>query len=226
MLNIFRHSFNIGSISIGSAAKALAVATVFATSIGAAHAVPVRVDWTASVTPVSPGSTSPGDGVITGTFGVFDVIAVGDSFILPGDGSLGATASGFVGGFPNGDYVFTRETASPLILEFLSVGLTAAEFSAAFVDNNAGILSPTSNPCTIDGVSDDCFISLFDTAGTGVDIVVASIALDGTLDDSSLGEIQFSFTLLPVEIPIPAAFWLFGSALAGLIAVRRRKKIH
>jgi len=191
---------------------------------GAAHAIPVQVDWSATVTPVSPGDPNPGNGTISGSFGIFDVNAVGDTFVLPGDGSLSATVADFTSGFPNGAYSFTRETANQLMLEFSSVGPTSADFSAQFFDNNAGILSTTANPCTIGMVNDNCFISIFDD-GAGNDIVVASIALNGTNNDSSIGEIVFSFTVLPTnDVPIPGAIWLFGIGAAGLAAAKRKNK--
>jgi len=40
----------------------------------------------------------------------------------------------------------------------------------------------------------------------------------GIMDDTS-------FIMTPVTVPIPAAIWLFGSGLLGLIGISRRKKV-
>ena len=113
-----------------------------------AQAVVVQVDWSATI----PGTNSPapGPGLLSGSLGVFDVNAAGDQFTLPADGSLTVLASGFSDGFPNGIYPLTRVPSQGApILEFLSIGSTAADFAVNFVDNNAGILSPfTLSPLT------------------------------------------------------------------------------
>lgn len=52
-----------------------------------------------------------------------------------------------------------------------------------------------------------------------------AISMLDAFGPESIGIESLEFGLVPVgnEVPIPAAAWLFGSALAGLIAVRRRK---
>lgn len=39
------------------------------------------------------------------------------------------------------------------------------------------------------------------------------------------GDFQFTLTLTPTTVPVPAAAWLFGSGLAGLIGMARRKAV-
>jgi len=59
------------------------------------------------------------------------------------------------------------------------------------------------------------------------DVVYTSGSLKGSLDG---GRIEGSFTgtvvtaeLGPVVVPVPAAVWLFGSGLLGLVGIARRK---
>ncbi len=183
-----------------------------------AEAVLVQVDWSASI----PGTTTPapGPGQLSGTLGAFDVTAVGDTFLLASDGSLSVDISGFTDGFPNGTQPFTREhsTGAPT-LEFLSIGTSPGDFSVNFVHNNGGILTPLV-PCTVDGITDSCFVTLFDESNTGTDMAAVSLAIDGSLNDTNLAPITYSFTV----VPVPAAVWLFGSGLLGIVGVARRKK--
>ncbi len=189
---------------------------MFATS---AEAVVVRVDWTAEI----PGTEfpAPGPGLLSGSLGVFDVNAVGDTFVLPADGSLTVTASGFTDGFPNGVYPLTRVASQGApVLEFLSIGSTAADFAVNFQDTNAGVLSPFSSSCEVDATSGICFVALFDESGTGNDIATASLGISGDLSDENLGTILYEFSV----VPVPAAVWLFGTALIGLIGFGKRRR--
>lgn len=183
-----------------------------------AEAVLVQVDWSASI----PGTTTPapGPGELSGTLGVFDVNAAGDMFLLPSDGSLTVEASGFTDGFPNGTYFFTREfNQGAPELQFLTIGTSPGDFSVNIVDENTGLLSPFPNACTVDGTNGDCFVSIFDESGSGTDMAYVSLGLSGDLSDKNLAPIVYSFTV----VPVPAAAWLFGSGLIGLIAIARRK---
>lgn len=181
----------------------------------------VTVNWSASVTPNLPGSPSPGPGFLSGSLGTFDVTAVGDTFTIPPDSSISIDASGFVGGFPNDTYLLDRGTANPFQLEFLGIGPTAADFSVNIVDTNAGLLSAFPNPCVVDGVAGQCFVGLVDTAGTGVDIALAALGLDGTINDESHGLIEYSFIVDSADVPEPVTLALLAT---GLLALRYRRR--
>ncbi len=180
-----------------------------------ASAVMIQVDWNATVSPHSTTTPSPGTGSLSGSLGTFDVSEAGEVFSIPSDGSLSIIASGFSGGFPNGKYFLTRTTSRPFQLEFTSVGTKTSDYAVNIIDNNAGILSPFPNPCLVSGVESQCFVSLFDTAGTGEDIATASLGLNGSLDDESLGSIHYSFTYGSLKKPDvvatgPIAHYLFS----------------
>ncbi len=183
-----------------------------------AEAVLVQVDWSASIPETT--TPAPGPGQLSGSLGVFNVTAVGDTFVLPSDGSLTVVASGFTDGFPNGIYPFTRTFSQGApTLQFLSVGVSPSDFSVNFIDNNAGLLTPFPNTCIVDGLEGDCFLGLYDDTNDGIDKASASLGLDGSLADTNLAAVEYSFTV----VPVPAAVWLFGSGLLGLVGIARRK---
>ena len=47
---------------------------------------------------------------------------------------------------------------------------------------------------------------------------------DDTLNNGAIYWDDVSLTATPAAVPIPAAVWLFGSGLAGLVGVARRRK--
>ena len=54
-----------------------------------------------------------------------------------------------------------------------------------------------------------------------------TFAVTGATADTVISNVLFSFGTTPgtnVGIPIPAAVWLFGSGLLGLIAIARRRQ--
>ena len=80
-------------------------------------------------------------------------------------------------------------------------------------------------------------VNVWNVSGAGVyssqDVQLAhpaSESLDGipglSMIDGPFGgyNANFNFTAAPAAIPVPAAVWLFGSGLLGLVGVARRKK--
>ena len=59
--------------------------------------------------------------------------------------------------------------------------------------------------------------NLIDLSSFGL---IDQLVLSSSLDPAGLGYDNFSFSV----VPVPAAVWLFGSGLLGLIGVTRRKK--
>jgi hypothetical protein len=155
-------------------------------------ATEVQVDWSASI-PELPGRDA-GPGHLSGSLGVFDVNAAGDTFPLPADGTLTVDVSGFSDGFPNGNLAFTRNFSNgPPALQFLTIGSTAADISVNFVDLNTGLITDFPFPCTVNGVSGNCFVSLFDNTNTGTDEAAAILANGSTRPSFA---ISYRFTVL------------------------------
>lgn len=63
------------------------------------------------------------------------------------------------------------------------------------------------------------FSNYLGVAGETVSVVIAS-----SLNGVSFGYISAGIATPSAVVPLPAAIWLFGSALVGLIGVGRRKK--
>ena len=192
-------------------ASCLVVVVAMATTLPVL-AIEVRVDWSVD-NPDFP-APNPGPGHIEGSLGVFDVSAVGQTFTLLADGSLTAVASGYPPAeFRNGDYAFTRNFSSgPLILEFLSIGNSPADFSVRFTDSNRGLLSPVES-CTVGGVNGNCFIVLFDDTNDGTDRAAARFSTGGTTPPTS--EVTFTFSMCGNAVVEVVERCDDGSALGG-----------
>jgi hypothetical protein len=93
--------------------------------------------------------------------------------------------------------------------------------------NNAGITVPWSS-----GVSIDFNLALSDegisyTSGvTEFEFVMNNqlLAISETGTIAFISKKGFQVDLQPTVVPVPAAFWLFGSGLIGLVGIARRKK--
>jgi hypothetical protein len=91
-------------------------------------------------------------------------------------------------------------------------------------NNKTLIIGPLSagycNPTCSDGIGSTNFNTFIDQTGT------FTLAIQGVTSDSVISNVVFSFGTAPetlVGVPIPAAVWLFGSGLLGLIGIARRK---
>lgn len=173
-----------------------------------AQAVPVRVDWSASVSSDLGAGAEVGPGTVSGTFGVFDVTAVGQMFALPSNGSLSVESAGFTSGFPNGTFPFTSENA-PLLFEFTSVAPFAGELAGAF----GALIRTAGVPCVVAGLPvGTCVISI-ENSSTG-DFALAGVV---EFDSDSRGPLAFTFTV----VPEPGMAALIGTGLAVAAAARR-----
>ena len=93
------------------------------------------------------------------------------------------------------------------------------------VDSSIAAIVPVDND---PGHTNDTFARSFDLLGTGLDWA-RYFRIDGNgtgnaggstgFDLDAVGAVNFESTL----VPVPAAVWLFGSALASLATLRRRK---
>lgn len=67
-------------------------------------------------------------------------------------------------------------------------------------------------------------VSLFGFTGNGVNGGTLQSYLLGTVSFTSAGALTFSQNPTGTPVPLPAAVWLFGSGLMGLVGVSRRRK--
>jgi hypothetical protein len=188
-----------------------------------ASAVIVEVNWSADIP--DGGVGAPGPGSIMGTLGVFDVSAPGDTFLLPSDGTLMGTTTGFGEGFPNQTFNFTRTFSQGApVLEFLTIGPTAADFSVNFQDNNTGLNSPFPDPCIFEGVAQNCFITLFDENTSGIDKAGAIVSILNTSIGISDAPVVYSFEVSSTNVPAPSPLVLVTIGLVGVAARSERRR--
>jgi len=74
-----------------------------------------------------------------------------------------------------------------------------------------------------DGVADNSVALLFPHLTAGNYIVFVGGANYASQTNTAARGIGATFTLTPSAVPVPGAVWLFGSALAGFIGMKRRK---
>ena len=220
-MNVFRVSDALGKwMACAASATFLALA-----SSGAAQAVPVRVDYGATLAP-SAVSAGAGVGTISGTLGVFDNPIAGGLALLNNDGTFSVDIAGFVDGFPNGSFPLTNLNGPPFGLSFLTVGPTAADFSAAFAGTpDVSFLGTGAIPCLIGGSNTSCFVRMVARAGNAGE-AFALYNGPGDAPPFSLGPIEFSFTVLdePTDLSLPNAFLLLASILVVFGALRMKSQ--
>ncbi len=111
------------------------------------------------------------------------------------------------------------------------VGVGFGSVSATFDFSTPTILGTVSfrmGNCTVSADPATC------TAGTAgiADLTMTdgTLAGNGFLDETGVGFITVDYSLANAQantvVPVPAAVWLFGSGLLGLVGVARRKNQH
>lgn len=167
----------------------------------------VRVDWSATV------SGAHGSGVLSGSFGEFEVSSLGQVLPLPAGTALTATASGFAGNFANGVYLLDQSTGG------LSIRFDALEpaVSTTLVGGVAATHPARYGWTTPCGGSNQCRVILTRYVAAGFDLVEAAGGVhDGGpyTEYYSSGTPQYTYT-----VPEPGS----GAALlavAMLVACR------
>ena len=168
------------------------VALAGAFTARSAEAVQIQVDWT----------STNGTGVLSGTFGVFDVTSAGQEFSLPSDGSLTAVATGFTNpGFANTTYVLDMP-GGDLRFRFDSL----APIQGQLVDTASDRLWG-SVPCGFGGL---CVVEIDAAAGGR-----AEAGFDTGPFYAEL--LSYTYTVLPE----PAAGLSLALALLGIALTRR-----
>jgi hypothetical protein len=173
-----------------------------------ASAVLIRVDWSATLLPSFEGNET---GYVTGSFGTFDVQNLGDAFVLPMDGSLTATTSGY-SDFPT-SIPLTSSYPEPPVFRFGSLAPLDGD-----VTNN---INPEGQQTSFTG-STDCGPGVF----CGIEIQAPADgygptwvqAVSGTSFYGGIigtGLISYTFTAVPE--PAIASLLLLGfTTLAGV----------
>ena len=132
--------------------------------------------------------------------------------------------------FEDGDYRLNGSGASVAADGFFRVtslttacGLPPCQDTVLF---NAGTLADTGGSLALWNMGGS--LDLSSVAGWGSDTEVRlTIQNNLTAETLASGEIAFiqkKFSISIPQVPVPAAVWLFGSGLIGLIGIARRKK--
>jgi hypothetical protein len=170
---------------------------------------PLFIGAGATVAPgFSPGTLSvTGDLDLEGTYQAeIDGLGMHDVIDVTGSVSLGSGSTL--------DVIFSF---APVVSDVFDL-LLGDEITGSFGFVNVTFPAPPPVEC---GSEEECGegfspYALYTSGGYGYDLSVIQDAI-GTID-----VLRLTITSVPAVVPVPAAFWLFGSALAGLGVLRRR----
>lgn len=148
-------------------------------------------------------------------------VNVGDSF------SLSIVGSGFTSNVNGGGVNFTFDSS---VLNVMAITIDESVWtfgnSTGVVDNTAG---------TVDGLRVNTFDSvtgnfdvatvMFEAVGAGVSLLdLTEFALNPWASNGVRLDPVMESASITVATPVPAAAWLFGSGLLGLVGMARRRK--
>jgi hypothetical protein len=165
------------------------------------------------------------------TSGVTDFAAYVASVTHDGTGTgSGGTTSGFTGNNSAPPAQFSFDLGAPLQIDAIAFWDTDNPGSVTSFDlyadtdqdfgNGAGTYLGTFNPTAGGSQPSSAQVFTFSSVYTRyVHLEATSLATAG-LKNAGIGEVAFRSG----TVPIPAAAWLFGSGLMGLLAVSRRRR--
>ena len=248
MMNLTKHKLHtfsaalaLGALSFGFTPAAMAVssydssASVALTLNDVTDATGAQVTTGWSVDAFGSGTVDffeSGDASATGTISVVDPavsMSILDS-ILQSTTASGTATNGIAETFTFSDLAIDVANTSGQDLTF-SFGFDIIALASA-----SGDLASAN--ATVDMLDDFGFVDILAIASAGVGV---QLAADATGDASQSGVIEFTllagdFNSMSISgfidsngtaesvIPVPAAVWLFGSGLLGLVGVARRKQ--
>jgi hypothetical protein len=149
------------------------------------------------------------------------------SFSVSGGTTVGAVSqSGNLITFTDGSSTQAHSSGSGNLWT-LSGGSGSYLLTGLVGNDKTLIIGPITSPTTYctptkcpDGIGNPLFNPYFDQSAT------FTLAIAGVSSTSIISDVVFSFGTTPetlVGVPIPAAVWLFGSGLIGLIGIARRR---
>ncbi len=181
----------------------------------------VMVNFSGNISTFNPGPFAGGENF----FGSFEM----DESVV----ASGSSIKIFTGAMDNftlnvGSFVFTGENGN--IRQFSSAGGTSDFFSVS-IDNIVGTLTGNVGSSILTGFKVDWRgANLFDpTSQLANNLTIAdfsytrtTIEFDNTVFNTAINNAS-DITFGPSAVPVPAAAWLFGSGLLGLVGIARRR---
>jgi hypothetical protein len=167
-----------------------------------------------------PGATATANIKATGAdLTVFDAPAAAGANIGAnyGLGTIQTIGNGFD---TDARYLAPTYAAGGSVYAFGSGSTAANVWGAGGDSGNGGSTNLYNQSPAQDGIGLDSAVSLYGITGNGDKTSVQSYILGTNLTLSSAGVLSIGSTS---PVPLPAAVWLFGSGLLGLIGVGRRK---
>ena len=206
--------------------------------LGVVHAATVSwTDWTSGVV----GTSGSGTGIISLDASMIGVGYTGEVRTIQTSGGTNWWTEGTPAPY-TGNAVIDNAPPASDIITVRSAGITnTITFSTPLVDPVMAFVSIGRSTLPVEYAIDAPFTLLSEGAGwwgdgswsqvgntlTGRE-AHGSIQFNGTLSSISwtnnVAENWHGFTIGATVVPIPAAVWLFGSGLVGLIGLRRKKK--
>ena len=218
---------DIKSISKSKHLKAIILAPALAIASTAANAALIRYDFIERMHPVFPaGELYSGYYIFESETPEIDPSSITANFINPVreiginfDGQSEVFSNCLSAICSNMSIVDSAEEHYNFTADLYDVtGTRALSFSLMSGDMYQGIISNPDQPDILQALTDQTYIASASNAGN---ISFEFEGNDGILySDSS---VPFSLTRVG-EVPVPAAFWLFGSGLIGLAGIARHKK--
>ncbi len=203
-------------------------ATVLTFDIGNADNVPLPQDYGDQVTSTTMGSYSYGvAGGFTPNVNVTYFDADGNDLTrwTTGYNELVNVIENEIDGAVGYGITFTADPGFEVSLASLDMGNWGAAITVpglSITDGGGAVLYSVAN-IALPGNSDPSIAFNFPTAvqASTLNLYINTNGLGGSSDNVGLDNIQFSQVS---AVPVPAAAWLFGSGLLGLIGMARRRK--
>ena len=211
------------TIGANTPGKLLGSAIILAATLGSASAFAANASFPTQLLDNSTGFADnlfvgAPDGANSNGNGTVNWVGIGGK-VVTFDFLDGLIINGTGGDFNVYEVDFATQEFAAATYSVSQDGITFFDVSAS----QAAIVAVDNDP----GHVSDVFARSFDIAGTGLD-VVRYVRIDGDgggaaggrngFDLDAVGAVNFEVA----AVPVPAAVWLFGSALAGIAGLRRR----
>lgn len=121
---------------------------------------------------------------------------------------------------------FTADAGYNVVLTSLDIGNWGGAINLpgirVFDESNTTLFQQTDTPLAANNIQNHVHIDFSTITGQTLTIEINTIGLGGSSDNVGLDNIQFGQVS---AVPVPGAVWLFGSAIFGLLRIKRLAKL-